>query len=85
MSRYELMQDVAVKVFDENALSVAQIAAEAGVSYQTAQRLAKNHAGRGTWERVWKHSGGRPIPAYRRVEKKTGLTKLCKQPSSRTA
>lgn len=62
-----ILDDIPRLVFDQSAVTPAEIADHAGMKITWAKQLAAERVKAGLWEQVWKRTNARqPVMAYRR-------------------
>lgn len=62
----EMLSDLPKKIVDESACTIKELAEASSMSETWMTRTAKSKVEAGEWEKVWKKSGDRLIPAYRK-------------------
>lgn len=69
MSQWLASQDIPARVVDQQAETIKELCAASGRSRFFIQAFANDMVATGKWEQVWKFSGKKQVPAYRRVKK----------------
>lgn len=64
-----MLADFQVKIIDQDALTIKEIAAHIGLNPNNARIKAEQKVSRNEWEKVWKRVGSYTVPAYR-IKKK---------------
>jgi DNA-binding transcriptional regulator GbsR (MarR family) len=61
----KMVQIFGRRVHDQNALTIVELAESTGLSKSHLATKVKEKISRGEIEQVWKHRGGRAVPAFR--------------------
>lgn len=61
-----LADEIGRKVFDQSAETISELVEATGQTRSYIGKLAKAQIASGKWEQVWKKTGPKVVPAYRR-------------------